>query len=424
MRMYEWLEMEIQSLRNFAKYGNNLSTPDSSRKIGLLGFQDILFTGRNTHYPNLLLQGSEGLINPYDERVMSLKRDSFYDGNLFEGKLSIQENTVEAPVFFFAYNVDNYFHFLYDTLPYLYYYLQLRAQYPNCKLLMATSHPTKASLPLFVQETLDLLDCKDILFIQPNTLYSRVYVGLSMTHGGQSNDPPHPFANTVWQSLVEKATYLVGSSIQPIEKVYISRRSWLSKHPENIGTNYTTRRKCVNEDELVAFLQEKGYQELFCEDLSMAEKIFLFAGAKEIVGVIGGGMSNAVFCKKETRVHCLVTPCFLEINARFEHSMNPENLVLYRDCCPLASFEGKYSLYVRAKILDTESPYFGKVGEICASEPGRVQLQVSRDGVAGFSQDFAFDSVWIEDSKVDPLDAGLNSPYMCILDRFKHSFQG
>ena len=44
----------------------------------------ISVSGRNPHYPNCLLYTQQKLINPYDEKVMSLNKDSFYDNDTFE----------------------------------------------------------------------------------------------------------------------------------------------------------------------------------------------------------------------------------------------------------------------------------------------------------------------------------------------------
>jgi hypothetical protein len=349
------------------------------------------------------------LVAPYDERVMSLQRDSFYDNNQYDASLPSREgaNIHSNPVFFFCYNVDNYFHFLYDSLPYLYYYLKLKEEIPELELLLATSHPSKKTLPQFVCESLELLGITSWTFASSNTIYAKVYVGLSMTHGGESNSVPHPFAFEVWKKMQEGAQKIVGTAIAK-PNIYISRRSWLSKNQDNIGTNYTTRRKCINEDILVEVLKEKNYDEVFCEDLTMAEKIVLFMNAKNIVGVIGGGMCNCLFTNPSTTVHCLLTPHFITINARFAFSMN-HTKVSYDDICSLAPHEGKYPLYIRAT-------YDGQIGEINDYKDGKYELKVAASAVAGFSQDFPMKSIWVDEEAVVPLDYGLNSPYVCDLE--------
>jgi hypothetical protein len=383
-------------------------TSNESRKIGYKLFKYVLLTGRNLHYPNMLLL-AKNLVSPYDERVMSLQRDSFYDNNEYDGTLpSFEESTLHSnPVFFFCYNVDNYFHFLYDSLPYLYYFLKLRETMPNIELLIQTSHPSKKELPQFVRESLELLGINNYIFADEGVVYNEMYVGLSMTHGGQSNDPPHSFASEVWNKMSNAARDLHKDMICA-PNIYISRRSWLSKNPSNIGTNYTTRRKCINEDDLVNLLVEKGFQEVFCEDMTMAEKIVLFANAKNIVGVIGGGMCNCLFTSCDATVHCLLTPHFITINARFAFSMNHTH-VSYDDICSLAPHGGKYPLYSRAKIN-------GVIGEINDFKDGMYELKVPDASVAGFSQDFPMKSVWATEDQLVSLDAGLNSPYVCDID--------
>jgi hypothetical protein len=412
--------MNILPVRQVSQGFVDVSTTDSPRKIGYFLLKNVVFCGRNLHYPNLLAQTSEGLISPYDERVMSLQCDSFYEKNLYHGSLHSSVKICSDPVYFFAFNVDNYFHFIYDTLPYLYYFFQLQQSVPNLRLLIQTSSPTKQCLPTFVQESLSLLGVHDYILVEKETEYREVYIGLSLTHGGHSNEPPHPFSFSVWKKMVDESLLRVSNKLLPLDKLYISRRSWLSKHPENIGTNYTTRRRCMNEDDLVGYLESKGYTELFCEDLSMAEKIFYFSKAKSIAGIIGGGMCNALFSPSDTRVHCLNTPAFLDINARFLFSMNHTDIVIH-SICSHAPHEGSFTLYTRAKIMEKDSQYYGRVGEISGYQNGSYELKLPKEAVAGFSQDFELDSVWISQEFLSPLDAGLNSPFVCDLKLFQQS---
>jgi capsular polysaccharide biosynthesis protein len=153
-----------------------------------------------------------------------------------------------------------------------------------------------------------------------------MFVGSSLTHGSKSNEPPSKLCYDIWDKMVPDIYYSTP------KKIYISRRSQLSKHPENIGTNYTQRRKCINEDNLVDLLNKYGYSEVLCEDLAMSTKIHLFEKATHIAGFIGGGMANCIFSKPTTRVLCFETPTFLDINTRFAHSMNHTN-VSYINCC-------------------------------------------------------------------------------------------
>jgi len=111
-----------------------------------------------------------------------------------------------------------------------------------------------------------------------------------------------------------------GSEISE-EKVYISRRTWTQPHNPNIGTDYTQKRKCVNEDEVVDIFNKYGFKEIFCENLTMKEKVGLFRNAKVVAGASGGGMSNVLFCENDTKVISINSPEFFEVNKRLEHAM-------------------------------------------------------------------------------------------------------
>ena len=65
---------------------------------------------------------------------MSLK--NLNSNKEFELDRNIIVDEVNDPVFFFIYNTDNYYHFIYDTLPYLITYNHLKSDISNLKLLM------------------------------------------------------------------------------------------------------------------------------------------------------------------------------------------------------------------------------------------------------------------------------------------------
>ena len=382
---------------------NNYTLLDfDSRNTGYYKLNNVSLTGRNTYYPNCLLYTDKILISPYDEKVMSLNKESFYDNNIFElDEICFTQYEVN-PVFFFIYNVDNYYHFLYDTLPILLHYFELKEMYPNLILLVNTSHSTKSDLPLFVKQAFELLDIS-YMYPKENTLYQTMFIGSSLTHGSKSNEPPSNLCYSIWNRMSPDIYYSTP------KKIYISRRSHLSKHPENIGTNYTQRRKCMNEDALVELLKSHGFIEIFCEDLSMSSKIHLFENATHIAGFIGGGMANCIFSKPETKVLCFETPTFLDVNARFIYSMNHTN-VSYIQSCKHIDSGGKYTLYTRVK-------YNGNTGEIENYKDGIYTVKMSSNDVAGFSQDFIMNTIDVKEEDLEPLDKGLNSPFICDLEK-------
>ena len=70
---------------------------------------------------------------------------------------------------------------------------------------------------------------------------------------------------------------------------------------------FVSRRKApsrreLNYDELLGFLQDRGFEEYIAEDRSIAETARDFASAEWIVGLHGGGMANLAFASPGTKV--------------------------------------------------------------------------------------------------------------------------
>jgi hypothetical protein len=397
--------MKLTSLRSLSNIG--VPIEDSLRTSFYVPLHDVVFQGRNHHYPNCLLDCKQGLVNPYDERVMSLQRDSFYDNDEWKEYSEVEPvGTIKTPHFFFVYNVDNYFHFIYDTLPILSTYFKLKEQEPTLKLLLNTSHPSKQTLSPFVNEFLAQLGITEWSTPHPGSKYKTLYVSTSFTHGGQSNTMPSFDAYCLWKR------FPVLKSNGP-KRFYISRRSWVHGKTENMGTNYTMRRKCENEDALVEMLAKYNIQEVFTELLTTDEKLALFQNAELVVGIVGGGMCNLLFSPSTTKALCINTPYFLDINQRFQYSMNHTTLVISQ-CSSHVPSPGAFRLYSRVRVTEPSHKFSGCVGEVEGfPENGSVLVSLSSNDIAGFSQDFPLRKVAIAEKDLVAVDKGLNSPFIC-----------
>lgn len=73
---------------------------------------------------------------------------------------------------------------------------------------------------------------------------------------------------------------------QPVEKIYIRRRG--------------QTRGILNEPELIAFLEPRGWQAVELENLSLAQQIGLFAQARAVCGLHGAGFTNLLWCRPGT----------------------------------------------------------------------------------------------------------------------------
>jgi hypothetical protein len=399
-----------------------LKKNDNKRKIGYSLFNNILLTGRNSYYPNTLLhdKNNNQLISPYDEKVMSLNKDSFYDDNIFDISIdnninNLNKNIIINPVFFFIYNFDNYYHFLYDTLPYLVTYLELKKKNTNLKLLVNYPNKNMQKFYKFNIEFLEkIINIEDLILHSDNNIYQNIYISSSLTHGGFSNNSPCPEIFEIYKVISSKIDLnKIDEKFKNLDKIYISRRTWINNDNSNIGTDYTSRRKMMNEDELVDKLVKIGFTEIFGENLNSDEKIYLFSNAKIIIGAIGGGMSNLLFSNKDTKSIVLVTPYFLDINYRFKYSMEHTNINYFNGITTYLE-NNKIPLYCRVIITNQESKYFNKCGEISEynKDNDKYLINISNNDVAGFNNLILYENELFNETEFKLLDKGLNSPYV------------
>ena len=375
----------------------------TGRNIGCSVLNDCILNGRNNFYPNvlILMQKLNILCNPYDEQIMSLNKSSFYDNNIYEINVDVRFKKIyKNPIYFFIYNFDNYYHYLYDTIPYLYTYLELKKNIHDLKILVNYPNKDKKCFYEFNMDILTkIININDIIIHDNEYIYDTIYIGNSLTHGGFSNNPPRPEIYSIFNNLPI-------SSKQTPPYIYISRRTWINNDLTNIGTNYTTRRKMINEDILVEKLAELGFVEIFTENLSINEKINLFKNAKYIVGSIGGGVSNLIFSDKSVRSIIIVSPFFLEINYRFKYSLEKSNCHYFYGVHTY-KMNDMVPLYSRIKVKSTE-----KIGEIVDYSEKEYVINISENDIAGFNNEKIFNKITLNINEFDIIDSGLNSPYI------------
>lgn len=399
--------MKIKQITEINKTDiSKLFEKDSNgREINIYELRDSMITGESLYYPNTLLYNGS-LYNPINETTMSLKNVEVDDGFNFVPKKPIK--TEENSVFFFIYNMDNYFHFVYDSLPYLITFNKIKETNPEIKLLM--NYPAgKNKFYKFVLEFLDILGVRedDIIIANENTNYKKIYISTSYTHDFDSNLPPRNEIYNFYQEIIDKVK--IDDTDLP-KKIYISRRSWLHGDMSNIGTNYTTRRKLVNEDELVKFLVSKGYQEIFTETFTTEQKIAIFKNAESVVGAIGGGICNVLFSKPECKLTALISPYFLDVNERFKYSLNKVNLTLFDDVKNTETTVFKKYMRVKSNNI---------IGEIIDIENDDITITYSDVKLAGWNSENEYKTIIKKSHECIRLDEGLNSAWEINLDKFK-----
>jgi len=388
----------------------------NERIIAYKKYSSIQIIGRNFYYPNvLLLDEKKEIINPYDEKVMSLNKETFYDNNIYEDEITEIKNKqiINENVFFFIYNFDNYYHFLYDTLSYLYTYFELKKKYNDLKLLVNYPNKDKNEFYRFNTDFLyKLINQKDIIIHNKNNIYKSIFISTSLTHGGLSNKPPRNEIFEIYKKLKRNINiHNIDEKYKNIKNIYISRRTRLNDDKSNIGTDYTSRRKMVNETELVEELKKYEFEEIFAENLNSDEKIYLFSNAEKIIGSIGGGVANLLFSNKNTKSYIIISPYFLDINYRFKYSLDNTDIQYFDNTEVVKKDNSKYSNYVRVKIINKESLYYNKIGEIIDFENNLYKIALSNNDVAGFNNKIKFEEILFEEKDFTAIDKGLNSPY-------------
>jgi hypothetical protein len=376
-------------------------------EINVYKINDVFVCTKTFNYPIIEFQNihSKEIINPIFEKTMSLSDIDITKFTSHENKNIVSDNS--EPLFFLCFNLENYYHFIYDTLPYLISYLELKKEIKKLKLLIQNSN-----LKRFVLETFELLDIKDddLIKISDSVLYKEIYFSDSFTHGKNSNLPPHKQSYLIYEKLI-KSSYKFKNDTVNNPKLYVSRRSWIHGNMENIGTNYTDRRTLLNETDIVNFLKEKDFNEIFTENLTMSEKINLFNSAKIVIGPIGGGLVNCLFSNRNCKLIVLNSPTFFDVNSRFLFSFRNVSTTIYNNSYHVD--RGKWKRYQRVYIENDNV-----IGEIIEINSKKILVNHSKDMISGFSKNSNYEKKWFYKKHCVALDNGLNSPFQINLKIF------
>jgi len=399
--------MQIKSFEKNLVYKQLFESDINDREINIYAFSNANITGINLYYPNCLLLSNSSLYLPVLERTMSLQLNSVYEKTNMEFEIikTDNHNHLSGHYFYFIYNTDNYYHFLYDTIPYLISYLKLKETMIDLKLLMQYPNPMMNKHYLYITEMLNIIGISDddMIIVNDDTNYENIYVSTSYTHGTNSNSPPRNEIYDFYKQIVHNV--LQTSNIETPKKIYISRRTWLHNDFSNIGTNYTTRRKFINEDEYVNNLILQGYIEVFAEQLTIVEKILYFYNATHIIGCIGGGIANVLFSKPETNLMAIISPTFMDINHRFKYSLCNVN-VTYNYNTRHNELD-EFKLYMRVK--DNTGLIYGEI--ICINDHS-VVIQYMNETNVGWNNNISYKTKELLKDEIIKLDNGLNSSFI------------
>lgn len=197
----------------------------------------------------------------------------------------------------------NYYHWLLDSLPRL-HLVKEAGLWNKIDYFVIYSREHH-----FVVETLLALGIRSSQIIDVHStthLRAQQLVVTSPVRGTGRHAPTWP-----GKFLKESFLPMVTGSAQPTgfsPFVYVSRRD-------------ASFRRVRNEEAVEALLAEYGFESYALAELSFREKVALFAGAHAVVGPVGAGMANILFCEPGTPMieflpHNFVVAEYLDLTAR------------------------------------------------------------------------------------------------------------
>jgi hypothetical protein len=178
-------------------------------------------------------------------------------------------------------SVENYYHWLVDTLPRL---IILRQSHPDILLLLPQPLPPK-QMPDYIQRSAEVFGFTRYLPLTIRQVLQADCVVLPELTAPSLNQNPE----LVQQVRAELVAALSPSPALATRKVYAAR---VAKGVRSL----------VNEPEVDALLQEFGFEKVYFEQLSFLEQISLMRETTVFLGVHGAGMTNMLFLQDGAKV--------------------------------------------------------------------------------------------------------------------------
>jgi len=183
---------------------------------------------------------------------------------------------------------NSYYHWLVEDLPSTIFCLQ---KFPNSPII------AYKNAPKYVMDFLAQVDAQ-VIFVE-----GPVQVG-SLLCVTKRNDSgwPHPIDLKVLKAF-EPFSSATASPLSP-QKVYVSR--------------INSKRSPINEDEIIAEFETKGYLSVELEELNLLQQIELISSATSLAGIHGAGLTNMIWMKPDSQVQDISnsnywTECFHRI---------------------------------------------------------------------------------------------------------------
>lgn len=326
---------EITPLGNCV-YTTLYENDEKNRDIKIFRLEDCISCGTFDNYPNIVFKKQKQTYYPLqDKNIRSTFKNCYEKNHMmlnFKEKTQIRKKVNES-VFYFIYNTQNLFCFLYDAVPYLISFFELKKKFPTIKLLMQYCDEENKTFQPFIWPILNLLGIeeKDVKMLSSETRYRNIYISSSYTHDEGYHDIPRKEIYDLYNKISEAAAEKIKSDIPTLpKKIYASTHKnmqekfeKMSKQPENYARRYFTNEKEFIEEYTVKNKFKEVFQDL--GEYSILQKIVMFARADSVIGQLGEELAYVLFCQKTTKLILIVTPVYLHTFPRFRYCYNHTN---------------------------------------------------------------------------------------------------
>jgi hypothetical protein len=180
---------------------------------------------------------------------------------------------------------ENYFHWITDALPRL---IVVNSKHEKDSTVLL---PTSYSKYDYVRATLKAVDIKKFEFIPKNRKASCAQL-IFPTHTAPTGNYNESLIQSVRDEIIKYYTSKEMSNFFDLEassKVYISRSK-------------ASRRRIINEDEVINLLKQHGFQIFYFESIPFSEQVKISTKAQFLISNHGAGLTNMVFMRPNSRV--------------------------------------------------------------------------------------------------------------------------
>jgi len=194
----------------------------------------------------------------------------------FKGKLAV----ISSP------GSENWYHWLLQILPRLMILKESKVEYDRI-YINNLQYPWQKESLQFIIKYLNIPEDKLLVVNGDCVIQAEILIVPSVPFIPVKND-----ILPLWMKTFLNTVFLnkeIDTKIHFPDKFYISRKK-------------ANLRRIKNEDELISYLKDKGFQIISLEELSPTTQAMLFNTAKVIIGPHGSGFSNLIFTKPGTKV--------------------------------------------------------------------------------------------------------------------------